>query len=228
MPLGEPQFVGFCRAFVFLGVLSVLCVMFQGSGSHAKDAKVAKDDTERGVLGLSSFALSSACPRRSAGQCCRLMNTPSQTGYTENQLSKIILDAAFKVHTKSGPGLLETVYEVILAHELRKQGLKVQRQVPIRICYDELVFDEGFRADLLVEDKVIVELKSAEQLAPVHSKQVLTQLRLSQHRPGLLINFGEVHLKRGIERIVNGLPEETTRGFVPKLLGFFASLAPFA
>ena len=125
----------------------------------------------------------------------------------ENQISKIILDAAFKVHTKTGPGLLETVYEVILAHELQKQGLRVQRQVPIPIRYDELVFDEGFRADLLVEDKVIVELKSLEQLLRVHSKQVLTQLRLSGRRLGILLNFGEIHLKDGIERIVNGLPE---------------------
>jgi GxxExxY protein len=152
------------------------------------------------------------------------MNTTTQGIYTENQLSKIILDAAFKVHTKTGPGLLESVYEVLLAHELRKQGLQVQRQAPIPIRYDELVFDEGFRADLLVENKVIVELKSVEQLIRVHSKQVLTQLRLSERRLGLLINFGEVHLKNGIERIVNGLPEEKPTGLGPKLLAFFASL----
>ena len=136
------------------------------------------------------------------------MNEIPRSHHTENQLARIILDAAFKVHTKTGPGLLETVYEVILAHELRKLGLQVQRQAPIPIRYDELVFDEGFRADLLVEDKVIVELKSVEQLIPVHSKQVLTQLRLGNRRLGLLINFGEAHLKDGIERIVNGLPEE--------------------
>ena len=147
---------------------------------------------------------------------------------TENQLSKLILDAAFKVHTKTGPGLLESVYEVTLAHELRKQGLRVERQVPIPIRYDELTFDEGFRADLLVEEKVIVELKSVEQLARVHGKQVLTQLRLSGRKLGLLINFGEVHLKDGIERIVNGLPEEPARGFAAKLFAFFASLAFFA
>jgi len=152
----------------------------------------------------------------------------SQTTYTENQLSKIILDAAFRVHSRTGPGLLETVYEVVLAHELRKQGLEVQRQVPIRIHYDELVFDEGFRADLLVQDKVIVELKSVEKLVPVHSKQVLTQLRLSERRLGLLINFGEIHLKNGIERVVNGLAEEPPAGSVSKLVSFFASFAPFA
>ncbi len=125
----------------------------------------------------------------------------------ENQLSKLIQDAAFRVHSRIGPGLLETVYEVILAYELRKQGLEVQRQVPIQIKYDDLIFEEGFRADLVVEGKVIVELKSVEKLLPVHAKQVLTQLRLSEHRLGLLINFGETHLKNGIERIVNGLSE---------------------
>lgn len=156
------------------------------------------------------------------------MNTNSKTAHTENQLSKIVLDAAFRVHTRTGAGLLETVYEVILAYELQKQGLQVQRQVPIRIRYDELVFDEGFRANLLVEDKLIVELKSVEQLIPVHSKQVLTQLRLSARQLGLLINFGEVHLKDGIERIVNGLPEETPPPVGSKLLAFFASFASFA
>ena len=128
--------------------------------------------------------------------------------FSENELSKVILDAAFKVHTRTGPGLLEICYEVMLAHELRKQGLRVERQVPIPIRYDELTFDEGFRADLLVEDKVIVELKSVEELQRVHGKQLLTQLRLSGRRLGLLVNFGEVHLKNGIERVVNGLPDE--------------------
>jgi len=126
---------------------------------------------------------------------------------SENELSKIILDACFKIHTRLGPGLLETVYEIVLAHELRKLDLVVARQVPIPIRYDELVFEEGFRADVLVDEKVIVELKSVDALAPVHSKQVLTQLRLSNKKLGLLINFGEVHLKNGIERIVNGLDE---------------------
>jgi GxxExxY protein len=121
----------------------------------------------------------------------------------------MVLDAAFKVHTRCGPGLLESVYEVILAYELDKAGLHVQRQAPIRIRYEGLVFDEGFRADLVVGDLVIVELKSVEKLIPVHSKQVLTQLRLSQKRLGLLLNFGEVRLKDGIERIVNGLPDDT-------------------
>lgn len=145
----------------------------------------------------------------------------------ENQLSKLILDAAFKVHTNTGPGLLETVYEATLAYELRKVGLRVDRQVPIPIRYEELTFDEGFRADLLVEDKVIVELKSVEKLAPVHGKQLLTQLRLSDRRLGLLINFGEVRLKDGIQRIANGMPDERP-GLLNKLHCFFASFAPFA
>ena len=152
----------------------------------------------------------------------------AQSPLDENQLSKIILDAAFAVHTRTGPGLLESVYEVILAHELRKHGLRVERQIAIPIRYDELVFEEGFRADLLVENKVIVELKSVEALSRVHSKQVLTQLRLSGHRLGLLINFGEARLKNGIERIVNGLPEPHTGSIAAKLSAFFATFAFFA
>lgn len=126
----------------------------------------------------------------------------------ENHIAKAVLDAAFEVHTVLGPGLFESVYEVVLAHELRARGLSVERQVPIPIRYKELSFDEGFRADLLVADLVIVELKSVEALHPVHAKQVLTQLRLSGKRLGLLLNFGEVHLKNGVKRLVNGLPDE--------------------
>jgi GxxExxY protein len=146
----------------------------------------------------------------------------------ENELSKIILDAAFKVHTRLRPGLLETVYEVILAHELRKAGLTVERQVPIPIRHDELVFEEGFRADLVVNGLVVVELQSIESLARVHSKQVLTQLRLADKKLGLLINFGELHLKNGIERIVNGLTNDGRLGLGSKLASFFASFAFFA
>jgi GxxExxY protein len=152
----------------------------------------------------------------------------NQTSLDENQLSKIILDAAFTVHTRLGPGLLESVCEVTLAHELRKRGLHVERQVPIPIRYDELTFDEGFRADLLVDGKVIVELKSLEKLVRVHSKQLLTQLRLSGCRLGLLINFGEERLKDGIERIANGLPEEPQSGWIAKVNFFFATFAFFA
>ena len=115
-----------------------------------------------------------------------------------NEITQIIIDTAFKVHTKLGPGLLESVYDIVLAHELVKRGLRVERQKPIPIQYEELTFEEGFRADLLVEDKVIVELKSVEVLAPVHPKQVLTYLRLSGRKVGLLMNFGAARLKDGI------------------------------
>lgn len=124
---------------------------------------------------------------------------------TENDVAKIVVDAAFKVHTTLGPGLLESVYEAVLAHELGGRGLRVQRQVPIAIEYDGLRFDEAFRADLLVEDLVIVELKSIEVVRPVHKKQLLTYLRLSHRKLGLLINFGAPLIKEGITRVVNGL-----------------------
>ena len=122
----------------------------------------------------------------------------------ENDTAKQVLDAAFIVHTKLGPGLLESVYEVVLAHELRKRGQVVERQKSIGIQYDGLIFEEGFRADLVVGSLVIVELKSVEDLAPVHGKQLLTELRLSGLKLGLLINFGETHLKNGIKRVING------------------------
>ena len=123
----------------------------------------------------------------------------------ENMIAKEIVDAAFQVHTRLGPGLLETVYEVVLAHELKKRGLSVERQAAIPVEYDGIIFDEGFRADILVNDKVIVELKSVETVAPVHKKQVLTYLRLADKRLGLLINFGAPLIKDGISRIVNKL-----------------------
>jgi GxxExxY protein len=127
---------------------------------------------------------------------------------SENEAAKHVLDAAFRVHNALGPGLLESVYEVVLAHELRKRGVKVERQKPIGIRYDGLLFDEGFRADIVIENVVITELKSVEALAPVHAKQLLTQLRLSGMKLGLLINFGEAHLKNGIKRVINGSLEE--------------------
>ncbi|MFL6521643.1 MAG: GxxExxY protein [Chthoniobacterales bacterium] len=122
----------------------------------------------------------------------------------ENQIAKRILDSAFVVHTKLGPGLLESVYEVALAHELRKLGSEAERQKPMPIRYDGILFEEGYRTDLLVDGKVIVELKSVAALSAVHAKQVLTQLRLSGLKLGLLINFGEAHLRNGIKRIING------------------------
>ena len=123
---------------------------------------------------------------------------------SENEIARKILDSAFVVHTNLGPGLLESVYEVALAHELRKLGLEAERQKPMPIRYDGILFEEGYRTDLLVDARVIVELKSVAALSPVHAKQVLTQLRLSGLKLGLLINFGETHLKNGIKRIING------------------------
>ena len=123
---------------------------------------------------------------------------------TENEIARQILDAAFAVHTKLGPGLLESVYEVVLAYELQKRGLTAERQKAMPIVYDSIRFDEAFRSDLVVDGKVIAELKSVDVLLPVHGKQLLTQLRLSGLKLGLLINFGEAHLKNGIRRVING------------------------
>lgn len=119
-----------------------------------------------------------------------------------NHISGQIVSAAIHVHTQLGPGLLESVYESILAYELQKRGLSVERQVPVPISYDSLRFDEGFRADLIVEQAVLVELKSVENLAPVHAKQVLTYLKLLDCRIGLLINFNSALLKDGIKRLI--------------------------
>jgi len=127
--------------------------------------------------------------------------------FTENEIAREVVDAAFHIHKALGPGLLETVYEVVLARELEKRGLRVVRQQPVPIVFGDLKFDEGFRADLIVEDKVIVELKSVEQVAPVHKKQLLTYLRLADKQLGLLINFGSAVIKDGISRIVNGREE---------------------
>lgn len=118
-----------------------------------------------------------------------------------------IVDAAYKIHSKLGPGLLETVYETVLARDLSRRGLSVERQAPISFEYDGLRFENGFRADLLVAGCVIVEIKSVEKLGAVHPKQLLSYLRLARLRVGLLINFGEAHLRDGLKRIVNGLPE---------------------
>ena len=123
----------------------------------------------------------------------------------ENDIAKIIVDAAFKVHKALGPGLFESVYEAVMAHEIEGRGLTVDRQKAIPINYDGMDFDEGFRADLIVGDKIIVELKSVETVAPVHKKQLLTYLRLADKRLGLLINFGANLLKEGIFRVVDGL-----------------------
>ncbi len=125
----------------------------------------------------------------------------------ENEIAKEVVNAAIKIHQKLGPGLLESVYERVLAYELKNRGLMVECQKPIPIEYDELVFDEGFRADIIVEGLVILELKSIEQIAKVHKKQLLTYLRLSDCRLGLLLNFGEELMKTGISRVANDLVE---------------------
>ena len=124
---------------------------------------------------------------------------------TENELSKIIVNTCYNIHVKLGPGLFESVYEEILFHELTEKGLKVERQKAIPVVWKDLKMELGFRADLIVEDKVIIELKSVEAIAPVHKKQLLTYLRLMDLKLGLLINFNEKLIKTGITRIVNNL-----------------------
>ena len=128
----------------------------------------------------------------------------------DNDVSAVVLDAAIAVHRVLGPGLLESVYEIALAHVLRQRGLRVARQVPIPVTFEGITFDEGFRADLIVEDLVLIELKSLERVASIHKKGVLTYLRLSGLRLGLLINFGAPILKEGYDRVVNGLDEQQT------------------
>ncbi len=129
-------------------------------------------------------------------------------GSTENEIGKLVIDSALAVHRDLGPELLETVYEVILEHELQQRGLEVERQVPISIELRGIKFDEAFRADMVVDGKVVVELKSVEQVTPTHKKQLLTYLRLSGYKLGFLLNFGEALMKRGITRTVNGLEED--------------------
>lgn len=124
---------------------------------------------------------------------------------TENELAREIVDAAYKVHTTLGPGLLESVYETTLAHEMQKRGIKAYRQQALPVIYETIRMEVGFRADLIVGDKVIVEIKSIDALAPVHRKQLLTYLRLTGKRLGLLINFNVEVIKDGIVRVVNGL-----------------------
>ncbi len=126
---------------------------------------------------------------------------------TENEIGEIIVDCAVRLHKELGPGLLESVYEVLLAHELQRRGLKVKRQVPIPVVFHGIEFEEGFRADLVVEGKVIAELKSVEAATRAHKKQVLTYLRLSEMKLGYLLNFGEALMKDGISRILNGQVE---------------------
>jgi len=123
----------------------------------------------------------------------------------ENEISKIMLDCAFKIHKEVGPGLLESVYEELLSYELMKNGISVKRQVGIPLTYETIKMEIGFRADIIVDSKVIIELKSIEMMLDVHKKQLLTYLKLSGLKLGLLINFNVSLLKEGIVRIVNRL-----------------------
>lgn len=124
---------------------------------------------------------------------------------TENEISKIVVNTAYDIHVRLGPGLLESVYEEIMFFELKKQGLNVEKQKAIPVIWEDLKMELGFRADLIIENKVIVELKSVGAIAPVHPKQVLTYLKLTGLKLGLLINFNEKLIKDGITRIVNQL-----------------------
>jgi len=123
----------------------------------------------------------------------------------ENEIGKIIIGAALRVHTTLGPGLLESAYEICLAHEIAKQGLSIKQQVLLPVHYDGLELDAGYRLDLLVHDKVIVELKAVEKLLPIHTAQLLSYLKLSQLALGYLLNFNVVHMRDGIKRVVNKL-----------------------
>ncbi|MBP1468004.1 GxxExxY protein [Candidatus Chloroploca sp. M-50] len=126
---------------------------------------------------------------------------------TENEIAKQIVDAAYHIHARFGPGLLESAYQAMLVYELRKRGLRVACEQPVPLLYDGLELEIGFRADMIVEERVIVELKSVEALLPVHKKQLITYLKLADKRLGLLINFGAAYIKDGIVRLVNGLQE---------------------
>jgi GxxExxY protein len=125
----------------------------------------------------------------------------------ENQIAAVIVDAALKIHKTLGPGLLESVYQATLVFELRKRGLKVVSQLPFPVCYEGVKLDLGFRADLVVGDKVVIEIKSVEALAPVHRKQLETYLRLIDKRLGLLINFNVELIRDGIHRVINKLKD---------------------
>jgi len=125
--------------------------------------------------------------------------------YSENKIASIIVDCSYHIHVKLGPGLLESVYEEVLYHELTKQGLKVERQKSLPVIWDGIKLNLGFRTDLIVENKVIIEIKSVEEIHPVHPKQLLTYLKLTNLKLGLLINFNSPLIKTGITRIVNNL-----------------------
>ena len=121
----------------------------------------------------------------------------------ENEISKTIIGCAINVHKQLGPGLLESAYQEYLFYELQQKGLKVRKEVPMPIVYKEVKLNHGYRIDLLVENKVVIELKTVEELNEVHTAQVLTYLKLGSYRLGLLLNFNVTMLKSGIKRIIN-------------------------
>ncbi|MGM0745595.1 GxxExxY protein [Rhodohalobacter sp.] len=123
---------------------------------------------------------------------------------TENQISKVVLDCVLKVHSQLGPGLLESAYQECLYYEINKSGLFVQKEVPLPLTYEEVQLEIGYRIDLLVENKFIVEIKSVESLSDVHLAQVLTYLKLSKIKLGFLLNFNVSRLKNGVKRVING------------------------
>ena len=122
-----------------------------------------------------------------------------------DDITQAVVDAALRIHREIGPGLLESVYALVLAATLERRGLRVQRELPVSFSYQGIHFEQAFRTDLVVEERVIVEVKSVERLAPVHAKQLLTYLRLTDLRVGLLLNFGAGTMKEGLKRIVNDL-----------------------
>jgi len=124
---------------------------------------------------------------------------------TENEISKVVIDSAMRVHTTLGPGLLESAYEECLFYELNKSGLRVEKQKPLPLIYEEVKLECGYRVDLLIENKLIIEVKSVDALNDIHLAQILTYLKLSNCKLGLLLNFNVVHLKDGIKRVVNKL-----------------------
>lgn len=147
------------------------------NAKDAKDAKVAKDGPYRERMSVDGLERTAA----------------------------LVVDRALKVHSALGPGLLESVYELCLAHELAMAGLAVERQLPVAVRYDSLVLESGFRVDLLVERALVIEIKAVESLLPIHGAQLLTYLRMGDYRLGLLLNFNVVRMRDGIRRIVNGL-----------------------
>jgi GxxExxY protein len=126
----------------------------------------------------------------------------------ENEVAKVIVDVAYRIHRQLGPGLLESVYQAVMEYELAKLGMRVQAREPVPVIWEGVRIEKGFEADLIVEGVVVVELKSVEQVARVHKKQLLTYLRLTNCRLGLLINFGAELIREGVTRVVNGLPSE--------------------